>query len=54
MRPKIYNFDQLVNENKQALLADERKIDQIEMRLEQKQAELVSNKRRSLKLTYSR
>jgi len=54
MRPKMFNFDQLVNENKQALLADEKKIDQIEMRLEQKQTELVSNKRKNLKLTYSR
>ena len=54
MRPKMFNFDQLVNENKQALLADEKKIDQIEMRLEQKQTELVSNKRKTLKLTYSR
>ena len=50
----MFNFDQLVNENKQALLADEKKIDQIEMRLEQKQTELVSNKRKKLKLTYSR
>lgn len=46
MRPKTLTFEQLVNENRQELLEDEKKISQIELRLEKKQADLVNAKRR--------
>lgn len=45
MRPKTLTFEQLVNENRQELLEDEKKISQIELRLEKKQADLVNAKR---------
>jgi hypothetical protein len=51
MRPKLLNFEQLVQENKRALLSDEKRINQIELRLEKKQTDLVSYKRRNLKLS---
>ncbi|WP_082918071.1 FbpB family small basic protein [Oceanobacillus sp. Castelsardo] len=45
MRPKILNFEQLVEQNKQELLNDEKSIDQIELRLEKKHKELLKSKR---------
>lgn len=50
MRPKTLNFEQLVNQNKQELLSDEERVSQIEMRLEKKQAELVTEKRKGISL----
>ncbi|WP_156288666.1 FbpB family small basic protein [Oceanobacillus salinisoli] len=44
MRPKLLNFEQLVQQNKQELLADEKRIAQIERRLEKKQEESVKKK----------
>ncbi|WP_156290494.1 FbpB family small basic protein [Oceanobacillus salinisoli] len=41
MRPKTLNFEQLVKQNKQELLDDERSIQQIEMRLEKKHKDLL-------------
>jgi hypothetical protein len=37
MRPKSLNFEQLVQQNKQELMEDEKSISRIEMRLEKKQ-----------------
>lgn len=51
MRPKMFNFEQLVQENRQALLEDEKRVKQIEMRLEKKQTDLVSNKRKDIKFS---
>ena len=47
----MYSFEQLVQENKKALLADEKKISQIEMKLEKKQTDLVDHKRKNLELS---
>ncbi|WP_156288669.1 FbpB family small basic protein [Oceanobacillus salinisoli] len=44
MRPKPLKFEQLVQQNKQELLEDEKQIAQIELRLEKKQEELVKKK----------
>ena len=46
MRPKTLNFEQLVDENRQELLEDEKRVSQIEIRLEKKQAELTNAKRK--------
>lgn len=46
MRPKTLSFEQLVNENRQELLEDEKRISQIEMRLEKKHTELIDAKRK--------
>ncbi|MBD1224387.1 FbpB family small basic protein [Virgibacillus halodenitrificans] len=45
MRPKTLNFEQLVKENKQELLRNEKEVMQLEMRLEAKQAAMVEKKR---------
>lgn len=37
MRPKSLNFDQLVQQNKNEILKDEKQISEIEQRLEKKQ-----------------
>lgn len=50
MRPRSLNFEQLVNQNRQELLEDEKRISQIEIRLEKKQAELTTAKRKKLDL----
>lgn len=50
LRPKTLNYEQLVNENRQELLDDEKKITQIEMRLEKKQTDLTKAKRNKLNL----
>ena len=39
MRPKTLNFEQLVQQNKQELMRDEKSISNIEMRVEKRQAE---------------
>ncbi|RDW18406.1 FbpB family small basic protein [Oceanobacillus arenosus] len=49
MRPRALNFDQLVKQNKQELLEDEKKITQIELRLEKKHRDLVSSGSKELK-----
>ncbi|MBM7598762.1 hypothetical protein JOC34_001119 [Virgibacillus halotolerans] len=46
MRPKTLTFEQLVNENRQELLEDEKKISQIEMRLDKKRAALANSERK--------
>ncbi|MBU8791701.1 FbpB family small basic protein [Oceanobacillus caeni] len=46
MRPKTLNFEQLVEQNKQELLDDEKRIQQIELRLEKKHKELLKSKRK--------
>ncbi|MFD1039029.1 FbpB family small basic protein [Virgibacillus byunsanensis] len=47
MRPKFQSFEQLVKENKQELLQDEKSLQQIELRLEKKQSAMaVKNKKR--------
>ncbi|WP_087974809.1 FbpB family small basic protein [Oceanobacillus rekensis] len=46
MRPKLLNFEQLVNENKQELLNDEESISRIEMRLEKKREAHVLEQRK--------
>lgn len=48
MRPKTLNFEQLVNQNRQELLEDEKRITQIELRLEKKQTDLTSAKHNRL------
>jgi len=48
MRPKTLRFEQLVSQNKQELLNDEKSIKQIELRLERKQEALVEQKRNEL------
>jgi hypothetical protein len=48
MRPKSLNFEQLVKENRQELLNDEKSISRIEMRLEKKQEALVLKQRKQL------
>lgn len=53
MRPKYLNFEQLVNQNRQELLNDENEINEIELRLERRQAELVANKRQETRLKSS-
>lgn len=45
MRPKTLNFEQLVKENKQELLRNEKEVMQLEMRLEANQAAMVEKKR---------
>ncbi|GAB3059572.1 FbpB family small basic protein [Virgibacillus ainsalahensis] len=44
MRPKSLNFEQLVQQNKQALLEDEKQLSKIELRLEKRQTDLVNEK----------
>ncbi|GGK07950.1 hypothetical protein GCM10007063_33080 [Lentibacillus kapialis] len=44
MRTKRLKFEQLVQENKQELMSDEKQISQIELRLEKKQAAAVNDK----------
>ncbi|HLR80160.1 MAG TPA: FbpB family small basic protein [Bacillota bacterium] len=44
MRPKYQNFEELVKQNKQELLADEQKIRQIEQRIDKKAARQISDK----------
>ncbi|MEN1967049.1 FbpB family small basic protein [Lentibacillus sp. N15] len=44
MRPKTQTFEQLVKQNKQELWEDERRLNQIEVRLEKKREKLVSAK----------
>ncbi|WP_139343309.1 FbpB family small basic protein [Virgibacillus siamensis] len=39
MRPKILNFEQLVNQNREELLEDEERNSQFELRLAKKQTE---------------
>lgn len=46
MRPKTLRFEQLVHQNKQEILNDEKTLDQIELRLEKKQEALVEQKRK--------
>lgn len=46
MRGRLLNYEQLVKENKQALLKDESKVEQIELRLEKRQTKLVEHKRK--------
>lgn len=46
MRRKTLNFEQLVNQNRQELLEDEKKITQIEMRLEKKKTDLTNSKQK--------
>jgi len=46
MRGKLLNYEQLVKENKQDLLEDESRIEQIELRLEKRQTKLVEDKRK--------
>lgn len=50
MRPKSLNFEQLVNQNRQELLEDEKRITQIEKNLEKKQTDLTSAKQKKLNL----
>ncbi|RDW17986.1 FbpB family small basic protein [Oceanobacillus chungangensis] len=50
MRPRALNFEQLVKQNKQELLDDEKKIRQIELRLEKKHRELVGFESKELEL----
>lgn len=45
VRPRYLNFEQLVHQNKQELLNDENELSEIEMRFENRQAELVHLKR---------
>ncbi|MBU5468403.1 FbpB family small basic protein [Virgibacillus sp. MSJ-26] len=45
MRGRLLNYEQLVKENKQDLLEDESKVEQIELRLEKRQTKLVEDKR---------
>lgn len=47
MRGRLLTYEELVNENKQALLADRIKIEEIELRLEQRQIKLVEEKRKN-------
>ncbi|ASK63655.1 FbpB family small basic protein [Virgibacillus phasianinus] len=46
MRPKTRNFEDLVKQYKQELLTDEKKLSQIEMRLENKQTQKEQKKPR--------
>jgi hypothetical protein len=46
MRPKTLRFEQLVRQNKQEILNNESSMRQIELRLENKQEELVEKQRR--------
>ncbi|TQS75724.1 FbpB family small basic protein [Ornithinibacillus gellani] len=46
MRRRLSKYEQLVQQNKQDLLRDEKKIAQIELRLEKRQTDLVKKKRR--------
>lgn len=46
MRSKLPNYEQLVNENKRALLNDEEQLKQIELRMERRQEKLVEAKRK--------
>ncbi|WP_404452431.1 FbpB family small basic protein [Virgibacillus necropolis] len=46
MRPKTRNFEDLVNQYKQELLTDEKKLSQIEMRIENKQTKKEQKKPR--------
>ncbi|WP_010529570.1 FbpB family small basic protein [Lentibacillus jeotgali] len=44
MRAKPPKFEQLVQENKQELMSDEKQISQIELRLDKKQAAAMNEK----------
>jgi hypothetical protein len=44
MRPKTLNFEQLVQQNKQELMRDEKSISSIEMRLEKRQEEAAEKR----------
>ncbi|MFD1849821.1 FbpB family small basic protein [Oceanobacillus bengalensis] len=44
MRPKALNFEKLVQQNKQELLGDKRRISQIELRLEKKHTDIAKEK----------
>ncbi|QKY71427.1 FbpB family small basic protein [Lentibacillus sp. CBA3610] len=47
MKTKSLTFEQLVQENKQELLADEKQLSQIEKRLEKKQTGLLRDKQKT-------
>lgn len=47
MRPKILNFEQLVNQNREELLEDEKMNTQFESRLAKKQSETNSSKQQN-------
>ncbi|RKQ37972.1 FbpB family small basic protein [Oceanobacillus halophilus] len=49
MRARSINFEQLVQQNKQEILEDKKRIKQIEMRLEKKQEDLVKRKLQEMK-----
>ncbi|WP_174612903.1 FbpB family small basic protein [Virgibacillus ihumii] len=44
MRPKMLNFEQLVNQNREELLEDEEMNSQFELRLAKKQTEASNSK----------
>lgn len=46
MRPKTQNFEELVNQYREELLTDEKKLSQIETRLENKQTKKEEKKPR--------
>lgn len=46
MRPKYQRFEELVKQNKQELLEDEKQLKQIEIRLEKKQEKNSQNMKR--------
>lgn len=46
MRSKLPNYEQLVIENRRALLNDEDRLEEIELRLERRQVKLVEAKRK--------
>lgn len=48
MRPKIQTFDELVTQNKEELMQDQKSISQIETRLEKKQTKLVQAKQKRI------
>lgn len=48
MRPKYLNFEDLVLQNKEDLLADKRKVEQLEMRLEKKQFDSIYTTRKNI------
>ncbi|MEC5426038.1 FbpB family small basic protein [Virgibacillus sp. C22-A2] len=47
MRPKTLNFEQLVSQNKQELLEDEKIMSQIELRIEKKQEKQALQERKN-------
>lgn len=48
MRPKTLRFEQLVHQNKQEILNDEKTLKMIEQRIEKKQEALVEQQRKEL------